>query len=64
MFWFIFWLIFFTVIGLAIFFFVKYKTDKTYEEFYAKESPLDILKNRLAKGEITEEEFERIRKDL
>jgi putative membrane protein len=57
------WIIFLIVVGLLIYFIVnaqkiKGQTQAQYE------SALDILKKRYAKGEITKEEYERMKKDL
>jgi putative membrane protein len=56
------WIIFLIVIGLLIYFIVQ--GQKTKGQTPTNESPLDILKKRYAKGEITKEEYERVKKDL
>lgn len=57
------WIIFLIVIGLLIYFFVQ--TQKTKGQTPTQnESHLDILKRRYAKGEITKEEYEQIKKDI
>ena len=38
--------------------------DKTEDEGTAPQTALEILKRRFARGEITREEFERMKKDL
>ncbi|MGD0021516.1 MAG: SHOCT domain-containing protein [Smithellaceae bacterium] len=57
------WILFLIVLGVAIYFIVqnvklKNGTGQTTE------SPIDILKKRYAKGEITKEEFDRMKKEL
>jgi len=57
------WVIFLIVIGLLIYFIVQAQKAKGRTPAQ-NESHLDILKKRYAKGEITKEEYERIKKDL
>ena len=57
------WVIFLTVLVVAVYFIVQaLKSKNSAPE--ARETPLDILKKRYAKGEITKEEFDRMKKDL
>ena len=54
------WIIFIAIIGLLIYFIMQ----ATKGGNRAGETPLEILKKRYAKGEITKEEFDRMRKDI
>lgn len=56
----IFWLI---LVGLIIYLIVSVLAP-SHGPRQREEDPLDIVKRRYAKGEITREEFEQIRKDL
>ncbi len=55
------WLIPLLII-LAIYFFMKNNTRS--RDGQAAESPLDILKKRYAKGEVTKAQFEQMKKDI
>jgi len=57
------WIIFLIVIGVAVYLVVQATKSKGPESPY-KETPMEILKKRYAKGEITKEEFEKMKKDL
>jgi putative membrane protein len=57
------WIIFLIVIGLLIYFIVQAQNTKNKTQTQ-NESPLDILKRRYAKGEISSEEYERMKKEL
>ena len=57
------WIIFLILIGLVIYLVVQGARSKTSESSF-RETPMDILKKRYAKGEITKEEFEKMKKDL
>jgi putative membrane protein len=57
------WIIFLIVIGLLVYFIVQGQKTKGQTPTQ-NESPMDILKRRYAKGEITREEYERMKKDL
>ena len=56
-------IIFLIAIVLLIYFIVQFQTRKGQTPTQ-NESHLDILKKRYAKGEITKEEYERMKKDL
>ncbi|MBA7531013.1 hypothetical protein ES705_23224 [subsurface metagenome] len=57
------WIIFLIVIGVAIYLVVQATKSKGPESPY-RETPMEILKKRYAKGEITKEEFDKMKKDL
>jgi putative membrane protein len=50
------------VIGIVIYFLVKYSKENYKEE--DRETPLEILKKRYAKGEISKEKFEEMKEIL
>ena len=57
------WIIFLIVIGLLVYFILR--SQKTKGQTPAQgESHLDILKKRYAKGEISKEDFDRMKRDL
>jgi putative membrane protein len=53
------WLILVIVVAIAIYFIVQAQRGGG-----AREMPLEILKKRYAKGELTKEEYDRIKRDL
>jgi putative membrane protein len=57
------WIIFLIVIGLLIYFFMQAQKTKGQTPTQG-ESHLDILKRRYAKGEISKEDFDRMKRDL
>jgi putative membrane protein len=54
-----FWLL--VLIGLGYLFYINYRPRAYYR---AREDPLEVARLRLARGEITSEEFEEIKKTL
>jgi len=57
------WIIFLIVTGLLIYYFIQIRKTKSRTS-PENESHLDILKKRYAKGEISKEEYDRIKRDL
>jgi putative membrane protein len=51
------------ILGFLIFFAVRYYRDGNIKLFH-KEKPLEILKLRYARGEITREVFEEMKREL
>lgn len=51
------------VIGLIIYFIINNTRSNRYSEGFQK-TPLDIIRERYARGEITEKEFEKMKLDL
>jgi putative membrane protein len=58
------WLILLIIAGIVIYF--VWQKNKTTGGFGgpAKETPMEILKRRYASGEITKEEFERMKREI
>jgi len=57
------WVIFFIIIVVVLYLIMQSNKPKIYNSSFI-ENPIDILKKRYAKGEITKEEFENMKKDL
>jgi putative membrane protein len=59
------WIIGLIIIGLLVYFIVaalRSRTERRPPE--QKETPMDVLRMRFARGEITKEQFEEMRRDL
>ena len=58
------WFIFIIIAGILIYIAINgtKNKEKNFDRF--EKTPLDILKERYAKGEISEEEFEKIKRNL
>ena len=57
------WILFLIILGVAIYFIVQSTKSKNVSG-QSQETPLDVIKKRYAKGEITKEEFDRMKKEL
>lgn len=64
------WIILLIVIGVGAYFFIQHQKTKsqgqtpTQQMTTQNESHLDILKKRYAKGEVSKEEYDKMKKDL
>lgn len=56
------WIIFLVLIGFVIYFVLR--GEKWMKRGGSEETALDILKKRYAKGEITKQEYDRVKKEL
>jgi putative membrane protein len=58
------WIVILGLIVWGVIALVRYASRNSASGSMERRSPLDIAKERYARGEITKEEFERIKKDL
>jgi len=56
------WLVIIGLIAWGVIALIKHQSSRS--DSGSKQSPLDIAKERYARGEISKDEFERIKKDL
>jgi putative membrane protein len=61
---FLLWIVNIAAIVIAVIFIVKSQKTKGDSDQGVTESPLDTAKKRYARGEITREEYDQIRRDL
>lgn len=57
------WILFVIIMGVLAYFIIQNSKAKNSGGI-TQETPLDILKKRYAKGEITKEEYDRMKKDV
>jgi putative membrane protein len=57
------WILFLILLGVVIYFIIQNTRSKNLEG-QSRETPIDILKKRYAKGEITKEDFDRMKNEL
>ena len=57
------WIVFIVIIALVVYLIIRAKRPQD-EDALMSETPLHILKKRYARGEISKEEFDEIRKDI
>ena len=55
------WILLLVIIAIAVYLVIESQRSKTESD---KEAPLEILKKRFARGEITKQEFEEIKRKL
>lgn len=59
------WIFWIAIIALIVFLIIRFTNqNKSNRNIGTGDSSLDILKKRYAQGEISKEEFERMKKDL
>lgn len=58
------WIFWIAIFGLVIYLIVRLTNQRGSKSDNSNESPLDTLKKRYARGEITKEEFESMKNDL
>lgn len=61
------WILFLVVIVVVVYFVLQSTRSRNYNGSFretARETSIDILKRRYARGEISKEEFEQMKKDL
>jgi putative membrane protein len=59
-----FMILFWVIVVIAIVMVVRYVARTKHRDLASAETPLDILKRRYAKGELTKEEFDRMKEDV
>lgn len=58
------WIFWLAVVGLIVYLILRYTDQRRTFTGYSSETALDILKKRYAKGEISKEEYENMKKDI
>ncbi len=58
------WIVLLVAVGAIVYALISRRGDETTASRYERETPLEILKNRYARGEITKEEFDRMKDDI
>jgi len=61
------WILFLIIIVVVVYFVLQGTRARGHDSSFgetSKETPIDILKRRYARGEISKEEFEQIKRDL